>query len=36
MVKRNHLRLLVDKQLKELGSVKFNYGFPASKDDEEE
>jgi subtilisin family serine protease len=36
MAKRNHLRLLGDKQLKEVGSVKFNYGFPASKDDEEE
>ncbi|MCB0516945.1 MAG: hypothetical protein R2798_14025 [Chitinophagales bacterium] len=35
MAKRNHLRLLGDKQLKEVGSVKFNYGFPASKEEEE-
>jgi hypothetical protein len=35
MAKRNHLRLLGDKQLKEVGAVKFNYGFPASKEEEE-
>lgn len=36
MAKRNHLRLLGDKQLKEVGAVKFNYGFPSSSDEDEE
>lgn len=36
MVRRNHLRLLGDKQLKEVGAVKFNYSFPSSTDEDEE
>lgn len=36
MSKRNHLRLLSEKQLKEVGKIKFNYGFPSEDENEEQ
>jgi len=36
MAKRNHLRLLGEKQLGEIGKVKFYYGVPTSTDEEED
>lgn len=36
MAKRKHLKLLSEKQIEEVGVVKFKYGFPGKEEDDEE
>lgn len=36
MAKKKHLKLLSDKQLEEVGTIKFKYGVPGKEEDEEE
>ena len=35
MANKKHLRLLSEKQLGEVGKVKFNYGFPTEDENDE-